>query len=1405
MAKSTIMAALFALFLFSSIITKKTLEESINDQEPGLKVSFNVVPFIEIQRVCQDIVILDFKIWYEAYIPKYLQKHSSVPAFDLKDNLKTGVETHVKQLKEYIRLLEGQSEGMNNYPPLFLDIKIRKLIEDVNTILHKKEVDPNPFATVEEQEKLKASHGHYIPDLIQDFNGKQLDTDLINALGGSFKKDWEKRYLNPNDPISQKVEELAEPLRRSLKSIIAAFTDPTGFVYNTLGENKGNIIQFYTEFKYLLEPEERTKLITQGLVPTSPVIVGKPFGFLVPAIFNNLNEKPHSFTDLINRDRFLTLNDPDTDLETIHDASEPFFFSSDFNNVLLSDPKDLGLNIPTTQGFIEQPEQRIKRKKANLDRLLYQVYVLARADRTILSTEPLNNQQILQTLKDWVEKTDAFNEDLPIISEMEPLNEEDIEHAPEISKKSDPKNRFQQLIPSPVFKRFYVPLLRHICDKIIGCDFNKMTDEPAFIKKYEEFGNFEDMNKDKALADLIPTEILEKIHDLLANKKIDELDKDLDKYFDDFEPFDEQEIQDLDGQEFSGSVDSPRVTPKRREYAEIPDELIEIPEEIHIEEDAEPSLVKKQSLIGDVEPSLIEKKSIQKLQDDGVVVQNPVITELKRVKSRAKRAKVSAVPDVEKINPLLNKFIPPNKPVGDKEIKIIDKLMDKAETSEMPEKKATINTLLLKFIIQRIQEKEKANESPKDEMTIIDHVNKRLVDKLLGSFSFLDTKGIRNFFDKERNAVGNMRFDSDNGLDNKFFKFDMIFFYFFAAEAKAARAKSEGKSETELKKELMDVLRASQAVNQRFELGLTKPSDIRSKLKSIVYNNVALLERIPAYEFFVNFLDFFNYFENIKAGSDAEYANYSTVFMNFYKFLVRARITISYKIENPHIFALKHLERCLVYTEDVVVTSLDMVDEVCVFSHRKYAEMYYFYKLYLINTNKIEGLTLAPYNGRSFDTHARLFINFALQNSDYSSKLTEICEVETQPICVTWVLFENIIGYLHDRTEASDSIIPAFKKYYSTENKAVKFAIIAALESVYMNVANGNMINWNRYQTMIFDLKKKGIDVTKFDQGDLELLTSYYTRTYKKLIFTQNEENVSYIVRRILNSISVNKLDAFMHFIPQFKSYYHFDAAKFFLLLSQTTEEFRTIAEATIKFNQGHNLFELNNIKNHRDLIVFINQVSKVSSDNNVVMEEIKSFIDEDYKKTQGRSRMCVESEFNSNGMEEDEEAMLNALMEEMASNGSAAEEKTEDLIQEELRKPSNEPHLIIEEQIIQIKVSEDESRIAKLWGLNLDKENIIHVRQGEIIPNLGEIIQAGIMMNNEKVTLEKHQQAMELKSVIKEALKEESIEDEVNSPTNTHSAMLNTEVETNQQNKKYIRKPTKKEKRDQRKGNQLI
>lgn len=57
--------------------------------------------------------------------------------------------------------------------------------------------------------------------------------------------------------------------------------------------------------------------------------------------------------------------------------------------------------------------------------------------------------------------------------------------------------------------------------------------------------------------------------------------------------------------------------------------------------------------------------------------------------------------------------------------------------------------------------------------------------------------------------------------------------------------------------------------------------------------------------------------------------------------------------ENVYNFVLENLEMCLRFTDHYEEDSeTNLKSKVCEFSHRKYAEMYFFYKFYLIRKEK---------------------------------------------------------------------------------------------------------------------------------------------------------------------------------------------------------------------------------------------------------------------------------------------------------------------------------------------------------------------------------------------------------------------------------------------------------------------
>jgi hypothetical protein len=104
-------------------------------------------------------------------------------------------------------------------------------------------------------------------------------------------------------------------------------------------------------------------------------------------------------------------------------------------------------------------------------------------------------------------------------------------------------------------------------------------------------------------------------------------------------------------------------------------------------------------------------------------------------------------------------------------------------------------------------------------------------------------------------------------------------------------------------------------------------------------------------------------------------------------------------------------------------------------SHRKYAEMYFFYKFYLLNSKKrmpkdAPQIDFQPLDGFNFNTHVRLFFDFLERYSWAESSFLSLCKNEKEhSICQTWDILSIILKYIRSPISKPDLLDDIFKNY----------------------------------------------------------------------------------------------------------------------------------------------------------------------------------------------------------------------------------------------------------------------------------------------------------------------------------------------------------------------------------------
>lgn len=1144
------------LLLFGSIATKN--ENPINPVEKTLKHTLSVVPFISVETICQHRVILDFQIWYEAWSIKYIQENNGKSGTDLKDSMIGEVDEHLQQLKDYIKALEAKKLAITLLAPLHMDVKVSKLNHDIHKLLHDKENGKNKFEDLKLQEDLETPHGHYTSQLIQNINQAEFSNDLIVSVALAYESDW----VIQNEPegafMSEKVNELAEPLRATLKQIIKTFANTEDLIYQSLDRTTKDSLQlFFDKFMFLLTPEQIREDVLENLVGSDvPEEIEQKF--FDKDVFNKLNNPPTSFTDRINRDMFITLPNMETELEKIHKAVKDQLFSWNFLIEFDSDASDLQLTTPKTERELTDKATTDLRKRAKLGMMMYKVYLFARKDGTLPNGQKLNNQQILQKLFDWVRETEAF--DSPKVEVDESGNE----------FTQIPDNKYAQLFEPSKFKKYYVPLMYYICSKIVGCKMMDLTYKPRIIEQFEKFGNFEQLKANKKLASLVPVEILDEINKSVEDNEISRLEKSLDNLLDQ----DMDDILDIPSDSEDEDVDEEPINLNRKK-SNIGSKPLK--DDLHRINSGVISPVGSPLKISRKKSNASEKPV---LNEDDV----PITYQVKKRNPAKLMAQVSDK-HVEAFKPIINKFLPETGEINQKSKDFIEKYLDKAETAGKDKNKSIMRTLLINHILNRYktdQIKMRDDDSIKINPTtaVIYMINEKMVAKLRDSYSFSGTAGLKNFFMKSISPISGMNYESIDKVEKKFFQNDIILFVYFAQEDRLLRASKDTKK---TKKEILQI--KNEVVNTNTILHGYLLSDqinempygkIRPIVVRQIMQNPTLMEFMPAYEFFINFFDMFNYFENIEQQEKAETHGFSGVYMNFYSFLNTLRTEIKKTVENPHAYVLERLEHCLVYTENIEELTIHSYDSNCKMSHRKYAEMYYFYKLYLIANNKQVAVTLSPYGAARFDTHSRIFLNFAREYPN--TAFDEICkETPKESICVSFNFFRILLNYVQNENLSTNYLVSEIKKVYDQHDQAQKFHFLAGIEALNLHLDRGNMKIWERLMTLTKELTKANMDFFNYQTKDIPALSNFLKRTYRKRSFSDDEARVAQAVQKILNGPEDKEIskDSFGTYLV-YGGIVYLDYVKIFLLLSSTTAEFDRIAKFIVDNNSGSSLIRMN-------------------------------------------------------------------------------------------------------------------------------------------------------------------------------------------------------------------------------------
>lgn len=1137
------------LALQASAIGRTRKVTSSRGSGESIVAHLNTLTAEQLHRICnQQIVTKGEPFFHNWVIQTVLNQPFNQPA-QVAGNVHAQVAQHLEQLNKYIATMTEMSKDLAKYSRFYFDANIKDLNARTYDIL--KMDFQNVYDTREKLNELTPKVGPYAENLVQEIANRDVTPLEIQKIGTVY----EKEDRNPEQPLDLELKGLVEEnkpqIKKALYEIIAVFTntDPHKLYPSiSLDKEKMDFLQtYFNAFKYLLDPVEHHRAVLKALTGTPLEAAVKQHPFVNEDLFKYFQGLNTPFKPVFFRDNFIAEFNPDYALEDLHAAAEPAFFSWDFfkafNPANYKDARDPSIEDQK----VETELAKLNRKIARLHGMLYKVYTLARDDNTLPANpkfNPEDNQVILRKLYTWV-KDNAPLFAIPNETEEGLIN---------------PGQKLHTLFEPITFRRYYLPLLDLICQKIDGCDILR-DDKAEVVKTFVDFGIHDDL-KDKALIKkLITPKLLEDITHDAAVKELkdfgDKVEDLIEKMAVDVPLLFEEEAfpDDFEQKEETKKTGKKNLIKKKlnppKTYGNLPIELTR-------KDSNEP-----------VSPTISPKKSVKDLKENEE--DEEADTKIDKVVPLTPKELQDTFD-----NTIGKRFLPDDNEPEEETKKVVQltKFLDSVEAIENPRKKRKIRHLLMNFIV-------KSHSKP-----LVDKFVDHKMKQLRSPVDFGNSVAFRNFLFRSMNEQG--RYVPTTADDEYNYGLDVLFYIIYASKDYALHLK-ETQSPL-LKTEGPKILAQLSLVNKDFvqapPVGLKGEAiqrfqNARSALMKGQLDE-KFLERSSGVEFFRHFLDFFDYYEVVEKEAKSVNVDYYRVFLQFYQILAHLRRGDIQAFENPHEYVLLKIQECMVITEyQESIVPLAGLESHCVFSYRKYAEVLYFYKMYLLQTNKQVGRALLEFE-HEFDVHTRLFINFAFHNTKWMDILDVNCKAnpDLHSICTSWNTFKAVVTYV--RTEdMPESQLAQELAPLATGSSSSKINVFNGFEAAHLfsRTAN-NVINYkfnSIFATEGVNSNDGVAKMLKFEDDDQDALALYLLRTYKKLTLEPKELKIFDFVAKVLSTpetgeVHSDVLIGYLYFIDRVAPFY----VKLFLQYAQTNEHFARLARVLIKNDISTNLIAIN-------------------------------------------------------------------------------------------------------------------------------------------------------------------------------------------------------------------------------------
>lgn len=1206
---------------------------------------FNEILNLKLDEICYGFVTGDFQNWFNGWIVRNLLAYTYTRPTAIAIAQQTHVSDHIKSIESYVNDFAQRAKDLKKYSRVYFDVQIKDLVSRTNEIL--RVADENPYDDAALSSKLESEVGPYAQEIVDKVAATEHSVDDVGSLGQIFQDE----DLNPakgQDADLEKVIELnKEPIRAALRNIIkiaANKLDGDRKWTDLSGTEQGKLQRFYDKLKYLLpnRKDEIISLLTGE--PASKAVHAHPF--VGKELLTDLRSLPTEYKGVFNRDLFLVDFDPEHTLEDLNKASEPKYFSWDFLEAFSGIPYS---RIADKSN--KSPEAKKDRKIARLHHMLYKVYTFARDDNTLPPSAHLGTEETLIKLMDWIINTDLFDKQPIEVPETDSDDEDDL-HDGLPDNKFGPteginnKGQKQQALFNPTkFRRYFVPLLHLICSKITGCSLLGPKKE-AIVDKFIKFNNVDELKEKQNVAQLLPKPVLDALTEAAAITEMDKFGDVLTDMLDD--------------------IPRPSIKDSVVEEDDNDDDF-----EQNDEDDSTPNQIT-------FRPKLIRPDFKEEPVSADKDEESP-----KKISPVKLKAKISELQDNFDKN-IGDRYFPAKGEENDpQKIAQVQKLIEKIESTDDLDKKNNLRTFSVSYVLKKTSAaKPQDPKLPNPMLPIVGLFASPQIAALRQKINYNLVAGFRNFLFRTMNAVGPYR--PEFGDEELTYELDVAFFLVFNAVDKVTSVKNtmgagseEYKLQMKKAKEDMDVIKKSFIEADKS----LQAQRTRITTEKTLRLEPLFLERAYGIEFFYNFVDFYEYYENIRQEAQAVNVDYYRVYLQFYQILSHFRRGNLKIIENPHEYVLRKIEYCMNVAEaQQGWSNLGKMKQNCLFSYRKYAEVLSFYKIYLLATKKnVRQELQMSTKGEQFNVHTRMFLVFSNSNAQYGQLLDLNCQAfPTEPICVSWKVYSDILSFIRSKGALYSEFARKIEKLPNLSKPETKINIFNGLEAAYLFNKRSNMVDWSVVselfstdnQLAVAQGSAKGFaKILKFEEADTDVLTTYLIRTYKKLDVSLTEETLATAIYGIMeghedSSDKDDSLSTFLLYNNRIVPFY----IKLFLQYSVKDEHFRRIAQLLIRNNINSDLIAINDMDKDAFFLSFAKETAKMTQPEAVhhIKEKLKNEYAKLYKECVAVARQSVSRVIEEDPVFDpfaDLEEIENQVEEVVEKENKAAEEVVEKVI----------------------------------------------------------------------------------------------------------------------------------------------